>query len=187
MLCIILNQNIAAIVATAQALDGLFAQFLFGSSWAMQIYPILKPIHWEASECEDEAMCIPFEGDGTLILTAGYILTAVALIPFGLQQLKDNMAIQKISFVFLVALCLHFFWVFYQQGMQSENLTWFGSNYSHLIGTLLLGIVTLARSNDGYFNNFCFCCSFGQELCCSISHFRSQYLAGCMRRSMRYR
>src|SRR3546814_871713 len=94
------GQNIAAIIATAQAVDSLFAQFLFGASWALQVSPSFKAIHWSTSQCGDAVMCIPFEGEGTLILTAGYFLTAVLLMPFGLQQLKENMAIQKISFLF---------------------------------------------------------------------------------------
>lgn len=152
-LCLI-TQNVAAIIATAQAVDSFFAQFLFGSSWALQFAPTFEAIHWSTSQCGDEPMCVPFEGEGTLILTAGYLVTAVALLPFGLQNLKENMVIQKVSFFFLIVLCLQFFYAFYEQGMQSENLTWFGRSYSHLIGAYVLHVFAPVCGDGGKLTSY---------------------------------
>lgn len=84
-------QACAGIVETSQSLDGFLSSFLLGNTYAVQFVPEFKLIAWSPKECKgmDELIesslesCTPFNDDGPLILSLGFLLTAVLFLPLG--------------------------------------------------------------------------------------------------------
>ena len=108
------SQNVAAIVATAQATDTLLVVLVTRS--------VAVEFHWDGSwpsllewtGCARDG-CTPFDHEGappgafpSSVLTAGYALSAALLAPLGFMSLRENMSAQKLSFVLLVVLCVEF-------------------------------------------------------------------------------
>ena len=81
-------QVITGLVETAQSLDGFIASYLLGETYALSVYPTLKFLNWSPTNCvvtPTDDCTTPFasDGDGTLIITLGYILTTAIFMPFG--------------------------------------------------------------------------------------------------------
>lgn len=90
-------QAITAIVESAQSVDGFLASFLIGKTFALQILPSVKFIHWTPELClQDEAIqsdgeipetetadCTPFHGAGGLIVSLGFVITTLIFLPLG--------------------------------------------------------------------------------------------------------
>ena len=94
-------QAIAAIVAAAQSIDGLLASLLLGCTYAIRIVPSLELITWYPTLCIADELkdtddftvstesedCTPFNGDGTMLISLGFIITTLLFLPLG----KDRM------------------------------------------------------------------------------------------------
>jgi hypothetical protein len=72
-----------------------------------------------------------------LLITAGYLTTVVCLMPFGLHDLKENITMQKVSFVLLCVMSAEFMYEFAQHNSETNTLPWFGTSYSQLAGTIV--------------------------------------------------
>ena len=96
--------NIAAIVDTAQIVDS----FLGHSSMGTYAYSFSdrrgqKWIHTKPCSRDEVKLgeCLPFQGDefGDVILTLGYMITAVAFLPICLMDLKVRTNVEVLLFV----------------------------------------------------------------------------------------
>ena len=90
-------QAIAAIVEAAQSVDGFLASFLIGRTYALEVYPSPGLIQWTPELClRDEANiddasfpstegedCTPFNGNGSFIISLGFVLTTMLFLPMG--------------------------------------------------------------------------------------------------------
>jgi hypothetical protein len=133
MLCFV--QTCASIVDTAQALDEFFASFIFGSSYALQLYP-LEFITWTPSLCDTD--CLPFNNAGQYVITLGYALTTAVFLPISLGHLKDTLWVQFMAFFALLIIIIIFVIEFIHQGFPNiSHLKLFGEDYSQLTGVIL--------------------------------------------------
>lgn len=138
-------QACSAIVVTSQSIDQFFASFLLGESYGLQLYPTINFIVWSPVNCisaEDDTStlmdCSPFQNSGTLVLTAGYLVTTVLFLPFGRGNFKEAILVQLISFGFLIVLVLQFFNEFHSRGYPYlHTVPWVGGNFSQLAGVVL--------------------------------------------------
>mmetsp|Transcript_40380 Transcript_40380/g.126368 ORF Transcript_40380/g.126368 Transcript_40380/m.126368 type:complete len:321 (-) Transcript_40380:852-1814(-) len=138
-------QNVAAIVSTAQVMDSLIADCVSGRAYAYEIYPVMHLHSWtpppecKDNEIVDSTLCVPF-GDlpsSTMLVSLGYAISALVLMPLGLMSLKDNCLAQIISFLVLMACCVQFVFGFVSRGLEPEYVPMFGENSTHLVGTVL--------------------------------------------------
>ena len=94
-------QNIASIVATAQVMDAALVD-VAGRTWALQLYPGAPHcVHWQREFCRDgpgDDDCQPFEDTPDHpyggVVSVGYAVTFVTLMPFGLLNLDENIGQQ---------------------------------------------------------------------------------------------
>ena len=102
-----LVQACAAVVETAQSLDGFIASFLWGKTYGLQILPSPTLVVWSGVDCHvasegqsESALedCVPFSNSGSLVLTLGFVVTTCLFLPFGRYQLKEAVFIQILSF-----------------------------------------------------------------------------------------
>ena len=119
-LCL-LSQNVAAIVSTAQVLDALLANFLVGRTYALQVLPRLEVVGWSDADCSanDVTSCVPFSNDalsGSVLVSEGYLLCALLFVYMGLLNLEENIFMQVVSFVALIAITLVFLAAFLVDG-----------------------------------------------------------------------
>lgn len=151
-------QNIASIVDTSQVVDEFLANFM-GESIAIAIKLStfssffhhnntinggIKIVKWSKEIChlKDPTIlpCDPFndQGDETLVITSGYIFSAVCFIPLCYMDLKENTATQIFSFLVLVGVCAQFIFFFVaQEGLNFENLSLWGGSWDTLFGIVL--------------------------------------------------
>jgi hypothetical protein len=136
-------QACAAIVETAQSLDGFIASFILDETYAIELLPLsFRIITWSPSECEAELLThrigsttsvsltgceTPFEDSGLLILSLGFVVTSAMFIPLAVGNLKETMFVQLMSFVFLLLLLCQFYGVFLTSGFSNAwDLPLFG-------------------------------------------------------------
>lgn len=140
-------QACAAIVETAQSLDGFLASFVVGRTWALQILPWPSLVEWSPEDCRPETEfevesgledCTPFHDAGDLVLTLGFVLAALVFYPLGRGNLKETIVIQIVSFATLFVLLTQFYYEFLQRGFAyMASVPWFGSDVSQLAGVVL--------------------------------------------------
>jgi hypothetical protein len=90
--------NISSIVDVAQTVDTALGNFYVTVALQISLDPdedLLSWIHWRASECSEdmkvEGTCLPYFDDGkpwSAILTSGYVICVVILLPMALLDLK---------------------------------------------------------------------------------------------------
>lgn len=152
-------QNVAAIVATAQATDMLVAT-VFGQSYAIDL-SLRQIVSWTAGSCgrRHSMSCAPFHVDtetaveSPFLLTAGYGVCFITLAPLGFVSLKENMLAQKLSFVLLCALCAEFI-IAFSKTRGTGYVPIIGQKYRDLPGVVMFNFafcVTRAPSVYGYF------------------------------------
>jgi hypothetical protein len=138
-------QACAAIVESAQSVDGFIASFVFGKTYALQLAPQLAIVSWSTVSChsgdafqEESALeeCIPFHDAGPLILSLGFVVTTMIFLPLGQGHLQETIAVQIFSFIFMILLLIQFSFEFYQRGFQ-YNVPWIGDDMSQLAGVVL--------------------------------------------------
>lgn len=140
-------QACAAIVETAQSLDGFLASFVVGRTWALQILPWPSLVEWSPEDCRPESEfevesgledCTPFHDAGDLVLTLGFVLAALVFYPLGRGNLKETIVIQIVSFATLFVLLTQFYYEFWTRGFAyMESVPWFGTDVSQLAGVVL--------------------------------------------------
>lgn len=138
-------QACAALVESAQSVDGFLASFVFGRTYAIQFYPSIDIVSWAPDACTastgDElesgvAECTPFHEAGPLILTLGFAITTAIFLPLGQGHLKETIGVQIFSFIFMIILLIQFTYEFSSRGLTYE-LPWFGKDITQLAGVIL--------------------------------------------------
>jgi len=140
-------QACAAIVETAQSLDGFLASFVLGKTWALQIFPEPAILEWSPRDCTPATEyevesgledCTPFHDGGDFILTLGFAITAAVFYPLGRGHLKETIIVQVISFATLFVLLAQFYHEFWVRGfVYADTVPWFGEDYTQLAGVVL--------------------------------------------------
>jgi hypothetical protein len=98
--------NIASIIDVACTFDKLIATTGAGGTFAAEFWPNpslgLKDRAWISTmyDSGDDSV--------TLAVTAGYALVGILCVPMGMFNIDDNIAVQIVSFAFLVLLMLEF-------------------------------------------------------------------------------
>lgn len=114
-------------------------------------------IEWNTTVCEHENLdtdddCIPFSDqyeetmamDGAMmLLTVGYVLSAVVFIPMSLKDLKENTPYQIVSFIILLVLSVQFIVSFLMNGIDLSNVTLWGNEWKNLFGVVLFNLAAV--------------------------------------------
>ena len=142
-------QAIAAIVAAAQSIDGLLASLLLGRTYALTLLPTFELIVWYPDLCHanpargqlvsassEAAQCTPFHGDGTMLITLGFVLTTLLFLPLGRGLLKETIAVQVTAFGVMVVLLTQFTVELVIRGFP-VHVPLFGTQLSELAGVVL--------------------------------------------------
>ena len=134
-------QACAGLVETAHGLDGLFCSFVFGRSYALQVYPTISLLTWSPVGCDvsvlaDDIQCVPFSNAGPFIITLGFVTATLLFFPIGCYHLKETMTMQYVSFSFLFVLVILFCLEFFHLGLNS-HVPWVGKDLSKLAGVVL--------------------------------------------------
>ena len=164
-------QACASLIETAQSLDGFIASFLIGKTYALEILPRPRIVSWSAASCIGDndsgvstaalavnantynvysrflaeaslSQCTPFHNRGDLVLTLGFVVTALLFMPFGRGHLKEVLVVQIISFFMFAILTGKFFSEFVDRidlnnPVSLSQVKWMGGNYSQLAGIVL--------------------------------------------------
>jgi amino acid permease len=136
----VLAQMVASIISTAQVVDAFVATG-HGTTYAldMSTFPP-SVVSWSDGFCDDvDSGCLPFSPSGysKFIVSLGYVITCVLLLPLCLMDMKDNVNAQLLSFVLLLVFLVEFVWSFFNTGFHRENFKWFGSEWKELLGVVL--------------------------------------------------
>lgn len=119
-------QACASLVETAQSLDGFIASFLLGRTYGIQFLPTISVLTWNSDQChiasqyEHESSledCLPFNDDGSLVFTLGFLLTTLLFLPFGRGQLKEAIGMQLFSFFCFFIMMAIFHYELYHRGL----------------------------------------------------------------------
>jgi hypothetical protein len=131
-------QAVAAIVAVAQSIDSLLSSVIIGHTYALQVLPSIQLINWSPALCHAHniAKCIPFNDDGSMLISLGFIITTVMFLPFGRGLLKETIGLQLAVFVIMVILLMQLNAEFISRGLSVE-VPWFGSHLSNVAGVVL--------------------------------------------------
>jgi len=137
----ILCANMASIVDTAQVVDDFLANF-GGRTVALRMHPPpIELVRWNGSDCQDPELgpCDPFnlEGDGSLLITSGYVISLISFLPLGLMDLKENASSQILCFIVTLGVCIQFMVFFMMQGFNFENISLWGDSWDELFGITL--------------------------------------------------
>jgi amino acid permease len=149
--CCITCLNISSIVDTAHVVDTFLGHWwpdtLGGGSVALQVVSITEVhvVKWNYQSCSDtslaEGQCLPFLeylGDGSILLTAGNLITSVVFFPMALMDLKENAAGQIFGFLVLLVTSLQFVVQFAMSGkMDWDKASLWGHDWDDLIGVVL--------------------------------------------------
>mmetsp|Transcript_15175 Transcript_15175/g.17333 ORF Transcript_15175/g.17333 Transcript_15175/m.17333 type:complete len:563 (-) Transcript_15175:254-1942(-) len=107
---------------------------------------------------DNKEYCIPFlfhnstanaslNGDdvgiSSWLITAGYILAGIILIPMSLKDLKENATFQIVGFVVLIIISLQFVCTFLMNGIHLNNVTLWGDDWSDLFGVCLFNFAVV--------------------------------------------
>ena len=131
-------QAVAAIVAVAQSIDSLLSSVIIGHTYALQVLPSIQLISWSPALCHAHniAKCIPFNGDGSILISLGFMITTAMFLPFGRGLLKETIGLQVAVSVIMVILLMQLNAEFISRGLSVE-VPWFGSHLSNVAGVVL--------------------------------------------------
>lgn len=150
-----MSQAVTGIVATAQVMDSLLMDW-FVKTWGFAFDPMPRVVSWDIADCHGWHRCIPFGGtkadhvNQPWVLTLGYVVTAVLIMPQSLLSLDDNIKFQMFSFVALVVLLGEFAWHWSAVGLDAE-MPAVGSDWSNVLGVALFNF-TLCIVVPSWFN-----------------------------------
>ncbi|KAI8886878.1 hypothetical protein K501DRAFT_330994 [Backusella circina FSU 941] len=123
--------NVSSIILAAQTFDSMMITIFKGTCGLG-----VSPGGWFCTTVPTTEGNSPFSADDYYIFTFGFLLAAAIVIPLGFFTLVDNIGVQIISFVVLIAILIQWMVAFGQEGLKSELLPATGSN-----STMVLGIV----------------------------------------------
>jgi len=111
--------NVSSIVDTAQVVDTFVGHWISTGAVALQFTSTSTQfVLWDPSSCTQEQLvsgeCIPFAHHSGILLTAGYIITAMLFLPLALMDLKENVAWQVAAFIILLITSVQFIFEFIQ-------------------------------------------------------------------------
>ena len=138
--------NTAGIVDSSQVVDTFLGHSALGSV-GFRFHPTpVQRVSWKHGPCTRELVregrCDPF-GDndddfyGNLILTAGYMIAALVLVPVCLLDLKENVACQIFGFAVLCLNSVQFVGSFVAYGVNLDYLPLWGDRFERMIGVIL--------------------------------------------------
>lgn len=116
-----------------------------------------KWVEWNATACSQTDMvdmdeCIPFSDEydeametntAMMLLTVGYVLSAIVFIPMSLKDLKENTPYQILSFVILLVLSVQFVGSFLVNGIDLSNVSLWGYEWKNLFGVVLFNFAAV--------------------------------------------
>ncbi|RIB15126.1 hypothetical protein C2G38_2320488 [Gigaspora rosea] len=122
---------ISSIVISAQTMDSLIIS-LFGKTCGIGIYPT------SGFYCVTTQSSIgsPF-GSAYVLMTIGYFIALVMVIPLGILELVDNIVVQIVSFVTLILIIISWIITFIIHGLSIDLVPFIGNDQSQVIGTVL--------------------------------------------------
>jgi len=146
-------QVFASLIETAQSIDGFLASYAVGKTFAVELVPYPRYIEWKPSLChssgdftDDESSledCTPFHNAGYLIISAGFILTTIITLPFGLGHLQETVLLQYFSFICLFLLLSQFLYEFWLRGFNISYIPLFGPDPSQVLGVVMFNFAYL--------------------------------------------
>jgi len=137
--------NISSIVDTSQVVDTFFGHWVPAGSAAVQISMSngFEWIRWDPDACTEEELlsggCTAFSSDKDdgVLLTLGYIVTALIFLPMSLMDLQENSHFQIWGFVVLVVTTIQLTMQFAWAGLYINNLSLWGKSWDTLFGVVL--------------------------------------------------
>ncbi|KAG1622615.1 hypothetical protein G6F45_011096 [Rhizopus arrhizus] len=125
--------NVTSIIIAAQTFDSMFITIFHGTCGLG-----VSPGGWFCvTDSEGITGNSPFSSDDYFIFTFGYLLTAVMVIPLGFFSLVENIAVQMISFIVLIAVLIQWCVAFCQEGLKPELLPAIGNNSTTVLGIVI--------------------------------------------------
>lgn len=138
--------NVSSIVDTAQVLDTFFGHWIPSGSRAINFQWINNNVHirwitWDYSVCSEEMLisgeCIPFQHTEGILFTIGYAITFIIFLPMALTDLKENAMVQVVGLLVLLITSIGFVILFLTQGINMNNVSLWGTEWSSLFGVIL--------------------------------------------------
>jgi len=138
--------NVSSLVDTAQVIDTVFGHWIPRGSRAINLQwknnnVNVRWIKWNYSECSAETMlvgeCIPFKNTEGYLFTLGYAFTLIIFLPMALMDLKENAMVQIVGFLVLLITSIGFIILFLAQGINTDNVSLFGTEWRSLFGVIL--------------------------------------------------
>ncbi|CAG8804835.1 34754_t:CDS:2, partial [Gigaspora margarita] len=114
---------ISSIVISAQTMDSLTIS-LFGKTCGFYCVTTQSSIG------------SPF-GSAYVLMTIGYFIALVMVIPLGILELVDNIVVQIVSFVTLILIIISWIITFIIHGLSIDLVPFIGNDQSQVIGTVL--------------------------------------------------
>ncbi|CAG8498648.1 22949_t:CDS:2 [Dentiscutata erythropus] len=105
---------------------------LFGKTCGIGIYPT------SGFYCVESQSSVgsPF-GNAYMLITIGYAISLVMVIPLGILELVDNIGVQIASFITLLFIIIIWIITFIIHGLSSDLVPFVGNDQSQVIGTVL--------------------------------------------------
>ncbi|KAI9300601.1 hypothetical protein BJ944DRAFT_291577 [Cunninghamella echinulata] len=124
--------NISSIILAAQTFDNMLITIFKGTCGLG-----VNPGGWFCTTSQSTQSSSPFNTEDYFIFTFGYLLTAVMVIPLGFFSLVENIAVQMISFIMLIAILIQWLVAFGQEGFKPELLPASGTNVTTVLGIVI--------------------------------------------------
>ncbi|ORX56222.1 hypothetical protein DM01DRAFT_1303639 [Hesseltinella vesiculosa] len=124
--------NISSIIIAAQTFDGMIIT-LFKGTCGLGI----NPGGWFCATSFVAEGNSPFAATDYYIFTFGFLLTFVMVVPLGFFTLTENIVVQMVSFVTLIAILIQWLVAFGQNGLNPALLPPTGANYSSSLGIVI--------------------------------------------------
>lgn len=140
--CCVACLNISSIVDTSQVVDTFLGHWTPSGSRAFQFNDTgVHWIRWDPEHCTEEDVldgtCLAFAGSDGILLTVGYMLTTLVLLPMALMDLKENATWQISGTIVLLVISIQFAVEFIMKGINIDNLSLWGDSWDTLFGVVL--------------------------------------------------
>jgi hypothetical protein len=135
--------NVAAIIDTAEVVDASFG--LHFKTYAVSLDKGGQILSWQHAPCSRREVkathCDPFADTayyGSYVLTLGYVVTALILLPICLKDLKENANWQIFGFLILIGSSIYFCYSFWDLGELSlHHVSVMGHRWSGMLGVIM--------------------------------------------------
>ena len=137
--------NISSIVDTAQVVDTFLGHWMpHGGTAAVRVAANGQAswIRWDYTVCSQTDLlsgnCVPFQGVGGILLTAGNLCTTLVFLPLALMDLKENASWQVVGFLILLITSAQFIIQFaLWPNLNTDNISAWGHDWGDLFGVVL--------------------------------------------------